>query len=173
MANILQVPVFLFSQQENGTRKWIQYEPKCVSAINHDFHPRMEQLQSEPNTVRTRIVRPRQTSSVHDPLVYSLTLVSRVCGVDWRVSRACARITSWASDRVTPVCINVYARFNQVTIQFPNYAGNIHSGVVSLLYALSLFAGCTRVHPPTMKVHLNNKLRYVIHPQKASGSFLL
>ena len=44
VATILQVPVFLFSQQEDGTRKWIRYEPKNTDDVNMDFHPRLEQL---------------------------------------------------------------------------------------------------------------------------------
>ena len=44
MATILRVPVFLFSQQEDGSRKWIRYEPKSIADIKLDFHPKLRYL---------------------------------------------------------------------------------------------------------------------------------
>lgn len=64
VASILQVPVFLFSQQEDGSRKWIRYEPKNIADINLDFHPRLRHLReiNTPKSFRMEICQSQNRS---------------------------------------------------------------------------------------------------------------
>ena len=41
VAAIIQVAVFLFSQQEDGSRKRIYYEPKGIAEIKLHFYPKL------------------------------------------------------------------------------------------------------------------------------------
>ena len=41
VATNMQVPVFLFSQQEDGSKKRIYYEPKSIAEIKLDFYPKL------------------------------------------------------------------------------------------------------------------------------------
>ena len=64
VATILQVPVFLFSQQEEGSRKWIRYEPKSTADINLDFHPKLRYLReiNTPKSFRMEICQSQNRS---------------------------------------------------------------------------------------------------------------
>ena len=64
VATILQLPVFLFSQQEDGSRKWIRYEPKSIADVNLDFHPRLRHLReiNIPKSFRMEICQSQNRS---------------------------------------------------------------------------------------------------------------
>ena len=47
VGTIMQAPVFLFSEQEDGSRKRIHYEPKSIAEVKLDFYT--ETLQGSQN----------------------------------------------------------------------------------------------------------------------------